>query len=150
MTPQQVRGRRVLGELIRKYPEPDGVIYHLPDRARDDERTPDFAPVVCGGGLVLPQRRDSSRVRRLPRLSRWKGDPLMAATKNRVFRIADELYAPAQDVALDHDDSLSDVVRLALAGYVESARNGTEGTDEFMRTLRRMSTSSMPVTPQFA
>ncbi|BDZ52868.1 hypothetical protein GCM10025867_51090 (plasmid) [Frondihabitans sucicola] len=74
----------------------------------------------------------------------------MAATKNRVFRIADELYAPAQDVALDHDDSLSDVVRLALAGYVESARNGTEGTDEFMRTLRRMSTSSMPVTPQFA
>ncbi|BDZ52869.1 hypothetical protein GCM10025867_51100 (plasmid) [Frondihabitans sucicola] len=54
MTPQQVRGRRVLGELIRKYPEPDGVIYHLPDRARDDERTPDFAPVVCGGGLVLP------------------------------------------------------------------------------------------------
>ena len=53
------RVRTVLGEVIRNHPEPDGVIYHLPDRTRDFERTPDFAPVLCGGGLILPPRSDA-------------------------------------------------------------------------------------------
>lgn len=72
------------------------------------------------------------------------------ATKNRVFRIADDLYDPARAAAAEHDDTLTDVVRLALAGYVESAKSGTDGAAKFMQALRDTATEPSSADRQFA
>ncbi|WP_159601414.1 hypothetical protein [Agromyces humi] len=42
--------RWTIQETIRRYPEPDLVIHHLPDGGGDGE----FQPVKCGGGINLP------------------------------------------------------------------------------------------------
>lgn len=48
--------------------------------------------------------------------------PNQPKTPNRVFRIPDELYRAAQDVAAERGESLSEVVRAALERYVKRNR----------------------------
>lgn len=57
-------------------------------------------------------------------------------TPNRVFRIAEDVYAPAK-LAASTDDTvtLTDIVRLALAGYAESAKRGPEHAEAFLVAL---------------
>ena len=47
---------------------------------------------------------------------------MSAGTDRRSVRISDEVWAAAQAVAAERGESVSDVVRRALAGYV--ARHG--------------------------
>lgn len=43
--------------------------------------------------------------------------PNQPRTRNRVVRVSDELWEAAQGVAKDNDETISEVIRRALAAY---------------------------------
>lgn len=60
--------------------------------------------------------------------------PNAPRTPLRSFRIPDDLYLEAQQIAATQDESVSDVVRRALERYVRAGRRKAKADDEARKT----------------
>lgn len=62
--------------------------------------------------------------------------PNAPRTPLRSFRIPDDLYLEAQQIAAAQDESVSDVVRRGLERYVKAGRRRAEANDRARKSSR--------------